>query len=549
MKSERDIIYKNKIGKYLYGIIFCFFFTSLLYLPINHPVSLNLDSNYYYKIASEYLEYFAQGNLFKENKQDFAIATTSDFEKANEDTWIFQKLSNSNTISCWFTTVEAKQTQGKTFKSSSTIVSDCDLKIQALLCSHNVAYDGSSATYNLKANEPLEINLSHQFKLDSPAVKLQINVSGHNEQKAEIKIKDIQIKEERKSLLSLLKKMSHFLYPASVALVQKWTALEVSSSGVLVLFTFQILLAFVIYVSLLNESVLLLPSPLQLVFLTLSLLLVSHIPVLYFVDQHMYKGYIAPVVYHNATMATLKPFSLLLFLASLKIFQKNENNVSSIFICFLLVFLCSFSKPSFTIIILPSILFLALIWLLLKKPLNWSILIFGIVVPSILILAFQFFLTYTGTKAGGLQFKPFAVMLHHSGYLLPKFLLSIAFPLSVLIIYYRTFFNTALMPLAWLIAIFGFVFTYLFAESGPRFAHGNFGWSGQIGLFIIFFASVVFLIKSTAADCFLKWKSLLANKRLCICLTVYFIHFCSGLIWWYSTASLCMNNISPRTIW
>ena len=354
------------------------------------------------------------------------------------------------------------------------------------------------------------------------------------------------------SAIGLVQKMSHFLYPVSVAMVKALTGVDFPGAGLLVLVLVQTLLACVIYISFYNKKhVKSPPLPILGAFISFSLLIVSHIPALYFYDKHIYFGYITPTVFHNATMATLKPFALMLFLVTLNTFEKPEKdkNIPVIFFACILLLLSTFSKPSFTVILLPAISILVFTSLLHKKPLNWSVLIFGIVIPAISILAFQYYLTYTGPKESGLEFRPFAVMLHHSGYLAFKFILSIAFPLSVFLLYNKDALHDTMLKLAWLIAIFGFVLTYFMAESGSRFAHGNFGWSGQIGVFILFYASVMFLIKSTAFDCFFNWRELLTNKKLVICLTVYLIHFFSGLIWWYSTASLCYKSISPQTIW
>jgi hypothetical protein len=51
------------------------------------------------------------------------------------------------------------------------------------------------------------------------------------------------------------------------------------------------------------------------------------------------------------------------------------------------------------------------------------------------------------------------------------------------------------LQLAWLLFFAGACCTYLLAESGPRFLQGNFTWSGQITLFVLFVYSLFFLLK------------------------------------------------------
>jgi len=117
----------------------------------------------------------------------------------------------------------------------------------------------------------------------------------------------------------------------------------------------------------------------------------------------------------------------------------------------------------------------------------------GFALPTLFVLTGQYLITYAG-NSGGILFAPFTVMNHYSGFLLPKFLLSVPFPLLVATIYRRRVWREAYMSLAWLIFLFGCFYTYFLAEGGLRLYDGNFGWSGEIGLFVLFAASTLFFL-------------------------------------------------------
>jgi hypothetical protein len=124
-----------------------------------------------------------------------AISATKGFLKTSENTWQFQNLKDSKAPACWMAISKEKQTKNKTLNGSLTITSDRDLKIQAILCSHDAPYEGSSASYQVKSNEPLEINLFHKFKQGTPAVKLQLNVTSASEEPVNLKVENLRIVE------------------------------------------------------------------------------------------------------------------------------------------------------------------------------------------------------------------------------------------------------------------------------------------------------------------------------------------------------------------
>ncbi len=207
-------------------------------------------------------------------------------------------------------------------------------------------------------------------------------------------------------------------------------------------------------------------------------------------------GYITTTVYHNPTILLLKPLVILQFLFAIKILEASRSSWLGILMSALISMAAVFTKPSFIICLLPALGLLVLLRLIKKQPLDWRGLVFGIILPSIAILVWQFVITFGPEADSSVSFAPLQVMSYYSKLLLPKFLLSVAFPLLVTLLTWKTALDDKRMQLGWLIFFAGAVFTYLFAESGSRDISANFLWSGEISLFILFVCCVIFLAEN-----------------------------------------------------
>lgn len=148
-------------------------------------------------------------------------------------------------------------------------------------------------------------------------------------------------------------------------------------------------------------------------------------------------------------------------------------------------------------------------------------------------MAVQFLFAYAPDEPG-IIFAPFAVMQYYSTNLLAKFILSIFFPLAMTLVYYKKIFQDSSVIFSWLCFIIGAVFTYFLAEEGVRFIHGNFGWSGEITLFLLFVTIVIFWIKNF----YEKDQQKLAN--LLILAGTFIPHVIFGII--YYSYSITQNT-------
>ncbi len=257
--------------------------------------------------------------------------------------------------------------------------------------------------------------------------------------------------------------------------------------------------------------------------LALTLVLVG--PINLVDTSNLYFGYIPSNSYHNPTIALLKPFALLLFLYACRAYSDGRKSSLHIIVCALISALGTMAKPSYAIVIIPVLGLLTVVHWWRRQPINWMLLIAGIGLPIAIVLIWQQNY-YHDSSMGGFIFAPFAVMSSYSPTnLLPKLLLSIAFPCAVLVFYCRSALKDTAMQVSWLGFLVGAIYTYFLGESATLL-DGNFTWSGQVSIFILFVASTLFLVKQNAV--------LVAQHRFTkafiICTLLLILHLVGGIM-------------------
>lgn len=259
--------------------------------------------------------------------------------------------------------------------------------------------------------------------------------------------------------------------------------------------------------------------------ITVCLMLITPITLLTWGEQNLYFGYIAIHAYHNPTQIPLKLFALLFFLYVVHIFSDKRPAIATIVITFLLGIASALSKPSYAICIIPAVGLFTLYYLVRRKSIQWRLLIIGFALPLGLVLVWQFF--FHRSSEGGFGFDPFRVMEHYSPGTLPiKFVMSILFPAAVTLLYWRKVRDDQSLLLAWLAFAFGVGYTYLLTEPS-NWTSGNFLWSGQITLLILFIVATVCFLRQVVLQPFRGW-----SWRGYVCAALFVLHVVSGLLWY-----------------
>lgn len=259
-----------------------------------------------------------------------------------------------------------------------------------------------------------------------------------------------------------------------------------------------------------------------------TLTLVAPIMALVSLDGLYYFGYIGLASYHNPTVHLLRPFALVSFYFAVRSLNISRSPGWMVAASALVIVISALIKPNFALVILPALGLLVMLAqlrpLLRRQPVDWRMALLGFALPGCLVLAVQGIVTYA--DGGSIMLSPLAVESGYSGYLLPKFFLSIIFPLVLLVAYFPRVWKNKEMALAWLVFAAGVLQSYLFAEGGDRLMHGNFRWSAQIGLFLLFAVSAHFLLHTPFPADRRGWA-----RRLLVA-AAYLLHLAAGMLYY-----------------
>jgi hypothetical protein len=258
---------------------------------------------------------------------------------------------------------------------------------------------------------------------------------------------------------------------------------------------------------------------------------------------HTYKlGFLWPEPYQIPTSILLKPFAIASFAFTVWCLSQGSRMSAVLVSLFTLATLAgTLSKPSFIICLLPASFLLLIFRLVRRLPATLPDLLWGLYLPACLVLAWQFYSTYSGAASSGgyhdtIIWAPLKFLHAWATGLSAKFLLSIAFPIVTILCYGRKAIFEPMLQLAWLCFAAGALYTYGFVEK-IGWANGNFVWSGYIAAFILFAASAFFVLRQIGSAA--SWKS--ARTAALVCGLALALHALSGLRldWLYLTHYGC----------
>lgn len=325
----------------------------------------------------------------------------------------------------------------------------------------------------------------------------------------------------------------HFLYQALLIPVARLLSGNYPLAGTLVTMLTIVATTLIIQRFLDDQN----PSPALLPMIPM-LLLASPVLLPALLDDHLYFGYLGINVYHNPTILLLKPLALVSFFFAAEYVRGTSFTPQQTILACLATVLAASAKPSFTICIIPAIMVMTFLLLRRGTKPDWKMLIGGFMLPAIAVLFSQYLLTYSSAQLSGVYegkssivLAPFLVVRAFSSLLPLKFLCSVLFPLIATICYPAAAKRDSDLLLAWVAFFFGAVYSYFLAESGPRLPQGNFLWSGQITLFILFVVSTRFIFRQAAAKGGLA-RILRNDIKLFGCAIILSLHLLSGLVFY-----------------
>jgi hypothetical protein len=282
--------------------------------------------------------------------------------------------------------------------------------------------------------------------------------------------------------------------------------------------------------------------------LSLSLMLITPITLLTLAEKNLYYGYLGINTYHNPTIIILCPLALMLFMLTINLFEslQHRNKRYALYLMIAAItILSTLAKPNYIICLLPASIIVCTIRLFQKRQFDWIGIAIGIIFPALVLLGWQYLATYTSNHIlkdeSGISIMPFQLYLIRDDMssIIYKFILAILFPLIVYILYFQHARKDFALNFAWLCFIIGATYTYILVEQGARYKHNNFGWSGQITLFILFVTSTIFWLRQL----FDKTVTHRYNAVTGILSMVFGLHLISGIIWY------ALHIINPMDTW
>ena len=218
--------------------------------------------------------------------------------------------------------------------------------------------------------------------------------------------------------------------------------------------------------------------------------------------HRVYLGQISPNVWHNPTSLLCWPLVILLFFSAAEFLQTARWR--SLTAVAALAAVSVLAKPNYFLAFAPAFGLLGLrrfgisrLWLASQVAM----------LPTVGILCWQLLASFNGPDAmrPGLTIAlhPLAAWQMYTDSVLISLLVSLAFPLSYLVIFRQSLSNPRLLTFAWCVTASALVWTLCFAEvrtsDGVVDQDFNFSWGSHLSMFVLFLVTAMDMVNNPAA--------------------------------------------------
>jgi hypothetical protein len=210
-------------------------------------------------------------------------------------------------------------------------------------------------------------------------------------------------------------------------------------------------------------------------------------------------GYFPPNAYHNPTMLVAKPLLVLTLMAGVAALTRTSRaSRTELALLAAPVLLLGIAKPNYLGCLVPALAAVSAWNALRRQPVSWPrVAAVGGVATAALVVSFLLYRVLDVGAGAGIVVAPLAVIGHYAdvgaGSIARALASSLAFPIVATMLWPVAAWRDAAMRLAWMGAAAGLVVSYGFAEAGPRMYDGNFLWTGQMAVFVLFVATAGFV--------------------------------------------------------
>jgi hypothetical protein len=247
--------------------------------------------------------------------------------------------------------------------------------------------------------------------------------------------------------------------------------------------------------------------------------------------SHMYQiGYFWAEPYLSPTYSLMKPLALASAISTASFLTTGAASRVAIGEAALATVAGALAKPSFVICLVPAVLIVGALRSLNSQVIDRKAIFLGLFAPAAAVLILEYYISYSGlgpqvTYQNTIVFAPLEVLRSYAGHLAGKLALSVLFPASVYVLYWRNAQRDLRLNLGFLLFTFGIAYGYLFAEK-ENWRSANFLWSGYVTLFILFVFAVTFYVRELKTA---SWKGVNVIRHL-LAMTVLVLHVHSGIL-------------------
>ncbi len=257
-----------------------------------------------------------------------------------------------------------------------------------------------------------------------------------------------------------------------------------------------------------------------------------------------YIGYQSPSIWHNSTYICMKFCGILTLLLYLRLEKKYRAGLSPrewilLAVSFVLV---NAVKPNFFLIFAPVMALFLLRDLITGTPFS-KVFLFGLtVVPSLAVILWQNLVLFGDRTGNGIEIRYGYTLTLHSTHPKATLLLSIAFPLFVLVFLWKELLRDRWYLFSWLVWGTSLVQVTFLSETGARARDGNFMWGYSFGIFMILVWSIAKLLETLKRP-----RGIFQNRAVrlsfaaaafgiliyqCWCGIVFWVRLCEGTTYW-----------------
>ena len=244
-----------------------------------------------------------------------------------------------------------------------------------------------------------------------------------------------------------------------------------------------------------------------------------------------YMGMHTASIWHNSTYLMMKwmgLWTLLIYFNIEKDFSKKLTKKSYALFTVALT-LTTAAKPNFILAVAPVMLVFLIIDLVKKSAPAGKLLLFATsVIPSFLIMFLQNRALYdVNNGSNHIVIAPGRAMGVHASNILAVSVLSILFPLMVLLWHGKELFKNRVLLFAWMSAGVGFLQYFLFSEFGARDMDANFSWGYAFTIILIFGISLILWIDDMKK---FREAGIVSKGYLSLCGIVLLYHTYCGVL-------------------